>query len=143
MKNKTMAVLTGAAILVAGCSRQAKSDLTALQGTWNGRQTHANPNVPDHQCSLVISGNNYEFHDEADTNAWNKGTFTLKEDTNPRQFIAVVGDCPFPKFVGKTSLAIYKLEDGTLTLTSSPPGKSEAPSTFDARGAAHMEFKRN
>jgi hypothetical protein len=55
----------------------------------------------------------------------------------------VVGDCHLPQFVGKTSLAIYKLEDGTLTLTSNPPGKGEAPSAFDARGAAHMEFKRN
>jgi uncharacterized protein (TIGR03067 family) len=142
MKNKIMTVLCGAAILMTGCSRQQKSDTVTLQGTWNGPQIHANPKVPEHPCSLVISGGNYEFEDELDTNAWNKGTFTLREDTNPRQFIAVIGECHVPPLVGKTVMAIYRLEGDTLTMTWSAPGKTEAPAAFDARGAARMEFKR-
>ena len=134
-----MAALSGMAILAAGCSAHQKSDSDNLQGTWNGRQT--NPNL-EHQCSLVITGNNYEFQDEADTNAWNKGTFTLREDTNPRQLIAVVGDCHLPQFIGKTVMAIYRVEGDTLLMTWNAPGKAEAPSAFDARGAAHTEFKR-
>jgi len=119
-----------------------KSDLAALQGTWNGRQFYLNPNIPEHRCSLVISGNSYEFQDEADTNAWNKGTFTLREDTNPRQYIAVVGECHLPQFIGKPVMAIYRFENDKLIMTWSAPGKTNAPSAFDVRGAAHMEFKR-
>jgi uncharacterized protein (TIGR03067 family) len=143
MKNKIMTVLSGVVILAAGCSRQSKSDLADLQGTWKGRQIYANPNIPEHSCSLVISGNNYEFQDEADTNAWNKGTFTLREDATPRQYIAVIGECRVPQFTGKTIVAIYRLENGTLKMTSSPPGKTEAPVAFDMRGTARMEYKRN
>ena len=139
MKNKIMAVLAGAAILTAGCAQHQKPDATTLQGTWNGRQLN---NTSDHQCSLIISGNNYEFQDEADSNSWNKGTFTLREDTNPRQYIAVVSECHVPQFEGKTVMAIYRLENDTLTMASSAPGKSEAPAAFDARGVAQMEFKR-
>ena len=143
MKNTIIALFTGAAILIAGCSRQPKSDLTALQGTWNGRQIHANPKIPDHPCALVISGNSYEFKDDADTNAWNKGNFTLREDTDPRQFIAVVGEAHLAPFVGATVMAIYRVENDTLLVTWNAPGKADAPSAFDARGAARTEFKRN
>jgi uncharacterized protein (TIGR03067 family) len=137
MMNKIMIVLAGVAILIAGCSQHQKSDQATLQGTWSGRQIRI-----EHPCSLIISGTNYEFRDEADTNAWNKGTFTLREDTNPRQYIAVISECNFPKFVGKTVMAIYQLEGDTLTMTWNAPGNPAAPSAFDARGAACMELKR-
>jgi uncharacterized protein (TIGR03067 family) len=139
MKKTIMAVLAGAAILTAGCTQHQKSDTATLQGTWNGRQIN---NTPEHQCSFIISGNNYEFQDEADTNAWNKGTFTLREDTDPRQYIAVVSECHLPQFEGKTIMAIYRLENDTLTMTWSAPGKTEAPAAFDAHHTAQMEFKR-
>jgi uncharacterized protein (TIGR03067 family) len=139
MKYKIMAILSGAVILIAGCSRQQKSDVTALQGTWSGPQLNIKP---EHQCSLIISGNNYEFQDDADTNAWNKGTFNLREDTTPRQYIAVIGDCHLPQFVGKSIVAIYQLENDTLKITWNAPGKTAPPAAFDARGVARMELKR-
>ena len=97
---------------------------------------------PEHQCSLVFSGGAYAFRDEVDTNVWYKGTFTLREDTTPRQFIGVVSECPFPQYVGKTSMAIYRLESGTLTIAGHEPGITAAPSAFDAPDAACMELKR-
>jgi|NGEPerStandDraft_6_1074524.scaffolds.fasta_scaffold76144_2 uncharacterized protein (TIGR03067 family) len=139
MKNKMMVVLSGAAILIAGCSMLQKSDVAVLQGTWKGRVIQGNP---EHQCSLVISGRNYEFHDEVDTNVWYKGTFALREDTTPRQYIALISECPFPQYVGKTSMAIYRLESGTLTIAGNEPGNTAAPSAFDAPDAARMELKR-
>src|ERR1019366_3620072 len=139
MKNKMLVVLSGAAILIAGCSTLQKSDVAALQGTWTGRVIQGNP---EHQCSLVISERNYEFRDNVDTNVWYKGTFTLREDTTPRQYIAVVSECPFPQYVGKTSMAIYRLESGTLTIAGNEPGITAAPSAFDAPDAVRMELKR-
>jgi uncharacterized protein (TIGR03067 family) len=141
MKSTITAVLCGAAIATAGCSQHQKSDVAALQGTWNGPQIQKHVN-PEHQCSLIISGNNYEFQDDADTNAWNKGTFTLKEDTEPRQYIFTVSECHIPKYVGSTIMAIYRLEGGTLTITWNAPGNPAAPSAFDAPGAARMELKQ-
>ncbi len=97
---------------------------------------------PEHACSLVISGKNYEFRDDADTNVWYKGTFSLREDTTPRQYIAVISECPFPQYVGKTSMAIYRMEGGTLTITGNEPGNSTVPLAFDTPGAARMELKK-
>ena len=139
MKNMLLVVLCGAAALAAGAATLDKSDAATLQGTWKGRVMQG---TPEHACSLVISGKNYEFRDHADTNVWYKGTFSLREDTSPRQYIAVISECPFPQFVGKTSMAIYRIEGGTLTITGNEPGISTAPPAFDTPGAARMELKR-
>jgi len=139
MKNTILFVLCGAAIFMTGCSTLKKSDLTAVQGTWKGRIVQGEP---AHECSIVISGTNYDFHDITDPNVWYKGTFSLREDTTPRQYIAVVNECPFPQYVGKTSMAIYRLENGTLTIAGNEPGIATAPAAFDAPEAARMELKR-
>jgi len=140
MKHNIRVIVSGVALLLAGCSPLPKPDVATLQGTWQGRVLQGNP---QHPCSLVISGKNYEFRDIADTNVWYKGTFTLREDTTPRQYIAVIGECPFPQYVGKASMAIYRLESDTLTITGNEPGNPAAPSAFDAPQAARMELKRN
>jgi len=97
---------------------------------------------PEHSCSFVISGRNYDFRDETDTNVWYKGTFSLQEDTTPRQFVGAISECPFPQYVGKTSMAIYRLENGTLTITGNEPGNPSAPLAFDTPDAARIELKR-
>lgn len=134
-----MVIVCGAAILVAGCSTLHKSDVATLQGAWRGRVIQGNP---EHECSLVISGQNFEFRDKTDAKVWYKGTFSLREDTSPRQYIALISECPFPEYVGKTSMAIYRMEGGTLTIAGNEPGKPDAPSAFDAPDAARMELKR-
>src|SRR4051812_39953499 len=118
--------------------KAAKSDETAMQGTWKGRSVRDNP---EHQITFVISGKSFDFHDETETNNWYKGTFTLKEDASPRQFIAKITDCPFPQYVGKTSMSIYKIENATLTITANEPGKQEIPGDFDSAESACIELK--
>jgi len=137
MKHTIMSVLFGAGLLASGCSPHQKSDSVTLQGTWSGRQLRI-----EHPCSLIISGQNYEFQDDSDNNAWNKGTFTLREDTTPRQCVLTINDCHLPQLVGQTVMAIYKLDGDTLTMTWNAPGKPAAPTAFDAHGAACMELKR-
>jgi uncharacterized protein (TIGR03067 family) len=127
-------------LVAAGCSPKQKSDSATLQGTWKGQekgiQTGANVEGP----LLVISGTNLELRG-ANTNEWYKATFTLREDTNPKQLIAVVTDCPFPQYVGKTSQAIYRIENGTLTLAANEPGNPAVPANFDAPNARVILFK--
>jgi uncharacterized protein (TIGR03067 family) len=135
MKKSILAVLFAAAIVASAFSTLHASDLTALQGAWKG-QVKSNP---DHPCSFLVSKSNFEFHDEADTNVWYKGTFSLRQDTTPGQFIAVITDCPFPQYVGKTSKAIYRLHDGKLSITGNEPGNPSPPPAFDSPGAVRME----
>jgi uncharacterized protein (TIGR03067 family) len=117
----------------------ATSDKTAIQGTWKGRARNKNP---EHQVTFAVSGQQFDFRDETETNNWYKGTFSLKEETSPRQFIATITECPFPQYVGKVSKAIYKIEKGTLTVTAYEPGKEGVPQDFDEEGAACIEVTK-
>jgi len=156
MKNIILATLCAAVIflVVTGSSadkaasasagkesaeKAAKSDQTAIQGTWKGRTRRDNP---EHQVTFVVSSKHFDFHDDTETNNWYKGTFTLKEDTSPRQFIATITDCPFPQYIGKTSKAIYKIEKDTLTITANEPGKEGVPDDFDSAEASSIEVTK-
>jgi uncharacterized protein (TIGR03067 family) len=124
-------------VAASGCSKSHPTDSVAFQGNWTGREIGANtPGSP----TLVFSGTNLEFRG-ADTNEWYKATFTLREDTNPKQLVAVITECPFPQYVGKTSLAIYRIEDGGLRIAANEPGNPSAPANFDAPGVRQVLFK--
>jgi uncharacterized protein (TIGR03067 family) len=90
----------------------------------------------------MISGNALEFRG-ADTNDWSKGTFALREDTNPKQLIGTITECADPKYAGKTVYAIYRVEVGTLTLTGNEPGNPEVPPSFDAPGSRKFVLKKH
>ncbi len=130
----SIAVLLGA----SGCSTLHKSDAAALQGTWKGREIGANPETPR---QLVISGKQLDYRG-ANPDDWGKGTFTLREDTQPKQLLFLLTDCGPSQYIGKTCCMIYKIEDGTLTAAASEPGDPAAPSSFDAPGARRMVFKK-
>jgi uncharacterized protein (TIGR03067 family) len=121
-----------------GCSTLHKSDLATLQGTWQGREIGGKT---EGVCYFVVSGNNAEFRG-ADTNEWIKGTFSLREDTNPRQFVCLTTACSYPPHIGKTVYAIYRIEGGTVKLTGNEPGNPDVPSGFDASGARQFEFRK-
>ena len=138
MRNLLLSVCCGAAILAAGCSTLPRSNTAILQGAWQGRVIQGNPEAA---CHFLIAGNHFEFRD-ADTNVWYKGSFTLREDTAPKQFIATVSESSLPQYVGKTSLAIYRIEQDTLTITGNEPGNPAVPASFDAKDAVRVELKR-
>jgi uncharacterized protein (TIGR03067 family) len=124
-------------VAASGCSKSHPPDLPTLQGNWTGRDSQANTAGSP---TLVVSGTNLEFHG-ADTNEWYKATFTLREDTNPKQLLALITDCPFPQYVGKTSKAIYRMEDGALRMAANEPGNPAAPAGFDTPGLRQVVFK--
>ena len=112
--------------------------MAALQGTWTGHEAGAGG---PGSVSIVIQGTNLEFHG-ANPQEWYKGTFTLREDTNPKQLVGVVTDCPAPQYVGKTSYAIYELKDGKFTLVGNEPGNPKVPDGFDAPGSRKFVFTK-
>jgi beta-lactamase regulating signal transducer with metallopeptidase domain len=118
----------------AASTKPHKADSADLQGSWTGQEADAKG-----LCSFVLNGSSFEFHG-ADPQEWYKATFSVY-DTNPRQFITVITDCPFPAYVGQTSYGIYKLEDGTLTITGNEPGNPIVPANFDAQGARKVVFQ--
>jgi uncharacterized protein (TIGR03067 family) len=139
MKKTTImfAMLVAVLVGLSACSKQSgsKPDSAVIQGNWEGKEDPAKPSE-----SLVLSGNTLEFHG-SNPQEWYKGTFVLHEDANPKQMIITITDCPFPKYVGKVANAIYRVENGTLTIAGNEPGKPNMPTGFDDQGARVIALK--
>ena len=105
-------------------------ELQPLQGTWEGvavgQEAHG-------KITITITGNSFHFH--RDTNFWFETTITLPAGTDPKQLHATIKGCPPSQADsrGKVVGAIFKIEDGTLTLAdyamSSGPPKTFAEAT--------------
>ena len=91
-------------------------------------------------ATLTLQGSNLEFHG-ADANEWYKAKFTVY-DTTPKQIVMVIKECAVPQYVGRTSYAIYQLQNGTLTITGNEPGNPFVPAGFDAPGSRKLVFKQ-
>jgi len=138
MKTTLTIALCSLSILVFGCLKSFGSDSSALQGTWSGQEVGT---TITGSPSLTIKGAKLVFHG-VDTNEWYTATFKLREDKSPKQLEAVITDCPVLQYVGKTGQAIYKIEDGKLTLTGNEPGNPAVPTSFDAQGAREFIFTK-
>ncbi len=119
---RTKVILSFVSIAVlfwaSGCSTLHKSDSAGIQGTWKGQEIGGNTEGSRY---LIFSGNTIEFQG-ANNDDWCRGTFTLREDTNPRQIVGTVTECHGHEYIGKTAYAIYRLEGDTLTVTGFDPG---------------------
>jgi uncharacterized protein (TIGR03067 family) len=89
----------------------------------------------------VFSGNKFDYRG-ANLDDWGKGTFTLREDTQPKQLLVTLTECGPVQYIGKTTCMIYKIEGDTLTAAANEPGNPAAPLSFAAPGARHMVFKK-
>lgn len=139
-KSATLVTLALITLLVVALGRAAedKSDLSALQGTWKGKEIG---NDDNNACRLIITGNNLEYRG-VEPNDWVKGTLAFQEGKTPRQFIATFTDCADADSIGKTCVVIYKIENGVLTVAGNKPGSTDAPAGFDDSGARRFEFKK-
>jgi uncharacterized protein (TIGR03067 family) len=134
---KLMTLLCGVLILGMGCAKPHRPDAVTLQATWKGHEV--GPNAKG-EPTMTLDGTTMDFKG-ADPREWYKGTYTLHEDTNPKQMVIDITDCPMPQFVGKRANAIYKIEDGTLTIASFQPGTDSFPPDFDAPKVRKIVFK--
>ena len=97
----------------------------------------------DGKITIKITGNSLHFH--RDTNFWFETTFTLPAGTDPKQLHATIKDCPdnAKDSIGKVVLAIFKIEDGTLTLAGirTPDSAPEPPINFDSENTISGRFE--
>jgi uncharacterized protein (TIGR03067 family) len=105
----------------------ADVELQRLQGTWEGVVAG---DKSDDKYTITISGNSFHFH--RDPKFWFATTIILPAGTDPRQLHATIKDCATGQesSVGKVVVAIYKIEDGTLTLAAT--SGEEMPKSFEA-----------
>jgi uncharacterized protein (TIGR03067 family) len=81
---------------------------------------------------IKITGDSFHFH--RDTNFWFETAITLPAGTDPKQLHATIKDSPPSQAssIGQVVRAIFKIEDGTLTLATG--GGEEAPTSFEVTG---------
>jgi hypothetical protein len=82
-----------------------------------------------------------EFHG-ADANDWLKGTFSLRENTTPRQLEGVVTDAASAQYIGKVVHVIYKIEGGTLHADRKRAGQSGSAAELQRPRLAHDSFHK-
>ena len=104
-------------------------ELQPLQGTWEGVMAGQEK---DGNITITIATNSLHFH--RDINFWFETTFTQPVGTNPKQLHATIKGCApgQESSLGKVVVAIYKIQDGTLTLLPIGDGDAEAAKSFEA-----------
>jgi len=105
------------------------AELQLLQGTWEGVLVD---DKAHQKITITITGNSLHFH--RDTNFWFETTITLPAGKGLRQLHATIKDCAAGQesSVGKVVVAMYKIEDGTLTLVALGDDDEERPKSFEA-----------
>jgi uncharacterized protein (TIGR03067 family) len=109
-----------------GTTNLVATELQRLQGSWEGvlvGQEAAG------KVSITITGNSLHFQGLS-PDEWYETTFTLPAGTDPQQLHATIKDCPEPDDIGKVVFAIFKIEDGTLTLAGIQASAAKPPKTF-------------
>ncbi len=145
MKNIFVTVIGLGMLLLAGCATGPASDATPIQGTWKGQEVRNGQAVFSY---LTLAGNEFEFRGP-DRTEWYRGTYTLNESAQPKQFIAVINLAPLAQSAaGKTINALYELISGpqgqaTLVLTENAPGDPHMPASSTDRHARQIVFTRD
>ena len=126
----------------SGLGRNRSNDVTGdeeFQSEKNGSPKHS-AKLPVHVVLAPNDSSDSGRSRDRSSNHDHCNTYTVDGHPYVLDNIAVAHLAPF---VGATLMAMYRLENDTLLVTWGAPGKADAPSAFDARGAARTEFKRN
>jgi uncharacterized protein (TIGR03067 family) len=121
-------------------NQPTNANLQLLQGTWEGFSLNmAGPDGPivkgTNTITVTVTGNSLHFH--RDTNFWFETTITLPAGTEPKQLHATIKRGA--SSTGEVVVAIFKIEDGTLTLaTDNGAGEAlkvfaDAPNRYELR----------
>ena len=83
------------------------------------------------KVTIMITGNSLHF--DRGTTFWFETTFTLPAGTDPKQIHATIKHSAAEDSNGKVVLAIFKIEDGTLTLAGirTPDDEDGLPKSFE------------
>ena len=126
--------LSLAALLTAGQSTPTRTavELNGLQGDWEGEGSGG-------KCSITITSNSLYYRNSG---GWYRTTFTLPVGTDPQQLHATIKDCspPSTNAIGTVVFAIFKIEDGTLTLAEDDMS-DKPPKTFASASSRYSVKK--
>ena len=106
-------------------NQPTNAELQLLQGTWEGAVVG---DESHEKITITITGNSLNFH--RDTNFWFDTTITLLAGKDPKQLHATIKDSGGKDSIGQVVVAIFKIEDGTLTLATDN-GAGEALKVFE------------
>lgn len=136
MTLKTALALTALTLLVpatvgrveatAAAKPTAAAELQGLQGRWEGvlvGQESAG------RITITFTGNSIHFQGLKTTD-WYDATFTLQEGTSPQRLRATITGCELATDIGKVIGAIFKIEDGTLSLAGFEDDDQGPPKVF-------------
>ncbi len=128
----------------AAAKKPAAVGRQGLQGTWKGSMVGQEK---DGIITVTITGSALHFH--RDTNFWFETTFTLADGKDPHQLHATLRKCPAGQesSVGQVVVALYQVENGTLTLVplSGNGSDEETPRSFEAaeeKGLNRYELRK-
>jgi uncharacterized protein (TIGR03067 family) len=115
-------------------NQPTNAELKLLQGKWEGTWEEGGvddqpPVKSPEKITITITGNSLHYH--RNTNFWFETTFTLPAGTDPKQLHATIKDSAGKHSLGKVVVAIFKVEDGILTLATDN-GSEEALKVFEA-----------
>ncbi|HXJ56411.1 MAG TPA: hypothetical protein VNU68_07075 [Verrucomicrobiae bacterium] len=122
--------------LPAGCktSPPTAALLQRLQGTWEEVKA-------DGTNTVTVTGNSFYFH--RDSNFWWETSITLPAGTEPQQLRATIRHSAPPEDSnGKVVVAIFKIEDGTLTVGARGDGSEETPKSFEDAKVTRYELRK-
>lgn len=105
-----------------------KAPKSPLEGTWKGYEI----NRPDNQCQLMVSGNRIFFKGSHSMD-WYKGTAKF-DKSNPAYVDVVITNTGVKQYLGKTSLALFKVEGDKMILVGGEPGVDPRPTSFVPSG---------
>jgi uncharacterized protein (TIGR03067 family) len=122
--------------------KRTAAELKRLQGTWEGVVVG---DKSGDKITITITGNSFHFHRDKDF--WFETTITLPAGTDPQQLRATIKGCApgQENSIGKVVVAIFKIEDGTLTLAARGDGAEETPKRFEAtedKGLTRYELRK-
>lgn len=130
-----------AAAAASAAKQLITGDLQLLQGIWEGVQVGEESR---RKISITITGSSLHFH--RDTNFWFETTITLPALTHPRQLHATIkNSSPPTNSIGQVVRAIFKIEDGKLTLATGGDGEEGTPKSFEPtedKGVALYELRK-
>jgi len=104
-------------------------ELQLLQGTWEGVQVG---DEAYQKITITIASNSLHF--DRDTNFWFETTITVPAGKDPKQLHATIKACPPSQgaSIGQVVRALFKIEDGTLTLATIGDDVEETQKSFEA-----------
>lgn len=116
--------------------------LRLLQGTWEGVMVG---DKAREKITVSVAGDSFRFH--RDTNFWFQTTIALPAGKDPRQLRATITGCPKSQAdsIGKVVAAIFKVEDGTLTLIAGGGDADGLPKSLEAsenQGLSRYELRK-